>query len=209
MEIREKIQTKIHARQLAEQVNNPALISANLSTHHYYWITTMTKSIFGASKFLSHIASACLFLMMVQVVLDVILKYVFNNPIEGNLELVSFYYMVAVVFLSLAIVEIRHEHINVDLFVLQMPKTYQKYIYALSSILASFFFGILAYQTLIDAVRSTLAGEVMMGTNLVSIWPSRWALPIGFGLICIVTLHHAWRALTERNFNPKPASPEL
>ena len=113
------------------------------------------------------------------------------------------------VFLPLAMVELRHEHINVDLFVLQMPERWQRIVYAFSSALTSVFFGVLTYQTFIDAVRSTLTGEVMMGTTLVSVWPSRWALPVGLGLICIATLHHAWRAATDPGFTPKPTSPEL
>lgn len=169
----------------------------------------MTKAISVASKFLSYIAALCLFLMMAQIVLDVVLKYVFNAPIEGNLEVVSFYYMVAVVFLPLAMVELRHEHINVDLFVQMTPKGVQRYVYAVSSVLTAAFFAVLSYQTFIDAVNSTRAGEVMMGTSLVSIWPSRWALPIGMGLICLATLNHAWRSITQSDFDPTPQSPEL
>ena len=54
----------------------------------------LTKAIRGASKLLCNIAALCLLLMMVQIVFDVALKYLFNHPIEGNLEVVSFYYMV-------------------------------------------------------------------------------------------------------------------
>lgn len=169
----------------------------------------ITKTIARASRLLSYVAALCLFLMMAQIVLDVVLKYVFSAPIEGNLEVVSFYYMVAVVFLPLAMVELRHEHINVDLFVQMAPKGAQRYVYSFSSTLTATFFAILTYQTFIDAMKSTAAGEVMMGTNLVSIWPSRWALPLGFGLICLATLNHAWRAITQPDFDPTPQSPEL
>ncbi len=169
----------------------------------------ITRLIGAGAKLLSCVAALCLFLMMAQIVLDVVMKYVFNAPIEGNLEVVSFYYMVAVVFLPLAMVELRHEHINVDLFFLMTPRAGQKYIYAFSSVLTAAFFAILTYQTFIDAVNATLTGEVMMGTNLVSIWPSRWALPVGMGLICLATLNHAWRAVFERDFDPTPASPDL
>ncbi len=169
----------------------------------------ISKLIRGGARLLSYVAALCLFLMMTQIVLDVVMKYVFNAPIEGNLEVVSFYYMVAVVFLPLAMVELRHEHINVDLFYQMAPHGVQKYLYAFSSLLTSTFFAVLTYQTFIDAVKSTVAGEVMMGTNLVSIWPSRWALPIGMGMVCLATLHHAVRAVLERQFDPRPSSPEL
>ncbi|MCY6383748.1 TRAP transporter small permease [Hoeflea prorocentri] len=161
------------------------------------------------SWFLSYIAMACLLLMMLQVVADVVLKYVANAPIENNLEIVSFYYMVAVVFLPLAMVEMRHEHINVDLFYRMLPRRLQTIVYSLASVAAASFFGILAYQTAIDAVRATHIGEVMMGTSLVPIWPSRWFLPIGLSATALICLNHAFQAVVNPHFDPEPETPEL
>lgn len=162
-----------------------------------------------ASDVLAYSAMICLLLMMFQVVGDVFLKYVFNSPIENNLEIVSFYYMVAVVFLPLVIVERRHEHINVDLFVLILPKPAQRIAYSFASALTAGFFALLAYQTCLDAFHATRVGEVMMGTNLVPIWPSRWFPPIGFSLISLTCLNHALRALVDPTFEPTPETPEL
>lgn len=169
----------------------------------------MTKLLNRASDVLAGLAMLCLLLMMFQVVGDVVLKYAFNAPIENNLEIVSFYYMVAVVFLPLAMVERRHEHINVDLFVLLLPKRVQQIIYAFAAVTACLFFALLAYQTCLDAFNSTAKGEVMMGTNLVPIWPTRWLLPVGFSLISLMTLNHAARALVDPAFDPIPETPEL
>ena len=58
-----------------------------------------------------------LLLMMAQTVIDILMKNLMGAPIEGNLEIMSVYHMVAIVFLPLAIVELKHEHINVDLLV--------------------------------------------------------------------------------------------
>lgn len=169
----------------------------------------MTKILDKISDLLAGLAMIFLVLMMIQVVGDVFLKYVFNSPIEDNLEIVSFYYMVGVVFLPLAMVEKRHEHINVDLFVLLLPARVQRYIYAFASLLACLFFSILAYQTCIDALRATEVREVMMGTNLVQIWPSRWILPVSFALIALTTLNHFCRSLLDPSFNPTPETPAL
>lgn len=159
---------------------------------------------------LAFIAAVCLFLMMAQIVIDVVLKFGFNTPIQGNLEIVSFYYMVAVVFLPLAMVELRHEHISVDLFFLMLPNLIRQLVYAAGSLVTALFFALLTYQTFLDAVNATRVGEVMMGTNFVPIWPSRWALPAGFLVICLATILHTCRALLERDdFDPTPASPEV
>ena len=67
----------------------------------------------------------------------------------------------------------------------------------------------LAYQTYLDALKATRIGEVMMGSNYVTIWPSRWALPLGFAVLCLAVLLHAWRAIRNpRTFDPSPAEPE-
>lgn len=173
-------------------------------------LATFRGTIEYAAYALATVAAVCLVLMMGQIVVDVVLKYVLNRPIQGNLEIVSFYYMVGVVFLPLAFVELRHEHISVDLFVLMMPKAVRRVIYALGSLVAAVFFALLAYQTFLDAVKATRIGEVMMGTNFVPIWPSRWFLPVGFAAITAVNILHALRAMTEGDdFDPTPAAPEI
>ncbi len=170
----------------------------------------MERIIRWCSDALTSLAAICLLLMMLQMAADVALKYFFNAPIEGNLEVVSFYYMVGVVFLPLAMVELRHEHINVDLFVRLLPKPLQNLVYAFGCLLSATFFAVLAYQTYLDALKSTRIGEVMMGSDYVTIWPSRWALPLGFSVLCLALLLHAWRAIrTPSTFDPSPVEPEL
>ena len=166
------------------------------------------RAVESSARVLAFAAAICLFLMMAQIVTDVFLKFVFASPIEGNLEIVSFYYMVGVVFLPLAMVELRHEHISVDLFVLHLPQAVKTALFIATSLITAGFFAILTYQTFLDAVNATLVGEVMMGTDFVPIWPSRWALPAGFLCICLANLLHACRALTEgEDFDPTPAAP--
>ena len=168
------------------------------------------RSLRWAADIRTVLAAICLLLMMLQMVLDVALKYFLNAPIEGNLEIVSFYHMVGVVFLPLAMVELRHEHINVDLFVRPLPKTFQSFIYAFGCLISATFFAMLAYQTYLDALKATHIGEVMMGSSFVTIWPSRWALPAGFTVLYLAMLLHAWRAIrSPYTFDPSPAEPEF
>ncbi len=158
---------------------------------------------------LTILAGLCLSLMMLQIVIDVSMKYIFNSPIEGNLEVVSFYYMVGVVFLPLAMVELRHEHINVDLFVQMLPKRGRSYVYVFGCGVSLVFFGVLAYQTFLDAIHATRINEIMMGSIYVTVWPSRWFLPIGFILIGLAIVVHAVKALRDPLvFDPTPESAE-
>ncbi len=167
------------------------------------------KAIRGLAYALALIAGVSVLLMMLQTVADVLMSNVFGRPIEGNLEIISTYHMVLVVFLPLALVEIRHEHINADLLVRLFPQVVQRAIYAAGQIVCAVFFSILAYQTWLDAVEAWRINEIMMGSTYVTIWPAKFALPLGFLAIMLATLMHAWKALTDPRFEPAPPAPEI
>lgn len=158
---------------------------------------------------LALLAGFSLLLMMLQTVADVIMSRVFSSPIEGNLDIVSLYHMVLVVFLPLAIVELRHEHINADLLVRTFPRPLQRACYFFGCLIGVAFFGVLAWQTAIDAIEAWKIGEVAMSSVYVPVWPAKFALPIGFAGILLVILMHAALALTDPEFDPTPAAPEL
>lgn len=157
---------------------------------------------------LGFIAGLSLLMMLGQTALDVVMNNFFGAPIEGNLEIISGYHMVLLVFLPLAYVELRHEHISADLFVRLMPAKLQRAIYVLGSLISIAFFGLLTWQTLRDAIASFQINEVIMGSIYVSIWPSKFSLPIGFFAILLVLVLHIWKVLTDPDFDPTPADPE-
>ncbi|NVK60933.1 MAG: TRAP transporter small permease, partial [Rhodobacteraceae bacterium] len=69
------------------------------------------KGLLWLARGLILIAAAGLALMMIQTVADVVADNFWNHPIPGNLEVISVYHMVLVVFLPLAFVEWQHENI--------------------------------------------------------------------------------------------------
>lgn len=140
-------------------------------------------------------------LMMLHVTADVLLRSVSNVGIIGTLEVVSYYYMVCAIFLAFGYVEMHNEHIRVDLFVQQMPRSAQVVLYILACLAGFVFFGLLAWQSMIDALRATASQETIMSNFLFYVWPSRWALPIGFigcllAILCnLLKSVTRWRAL--------------
>lgn len=149
---------------------------------------------------LALLAVGCLFLllMMVHITVDVFARFGFNRGIVGTLETVSYYYIVIAVFLPLGYVELRCEHIRVDLFAQMMPNWAQLALYFLACVAGLVFFGMLAWQSGIDAIRSTSRAETIMSNFLFYIWPSRWALPIGFAGMCLAILSNLLRAIQRR-----------
>lgn len=158
-------------------------------------ITRLSRLVDGA---LLAVGCAFLALMMLHVTLDVSLRYLFNAPVIGTLETVSYYYMIIAVFLPLAYIERQGEHIRVDLFVQFLPRWLQLALYLLACLLGLIFFGLLTYQSFLDALRSTERLETIMSNFLFYIWPSRWALPLGFGAICLSLVANLLTALQRR-----------
>lgn len=131
-----------------------------------------------------------LILMMLHVTIDVAMKYIFNAPLIGTLETVSYYYMICVVFLPLAMIELRNEHVAVDLFFRHFSPRVQVVVYFFGIFISLIYFGMLAYQTLLDALKATSEKETVMANFLFYVWPSRWSLPIGiFSLMLAIVLN--------------------
>ena len=144
------------------------------------------------------LASLFMLLMMAHITTDVIVRFFFDGRIIGTLEIVSYYYMVALVFLSLGFVELRHEHIRVDLFAQMMPPLVQLGLYLLACVLGMIFFGMLGWQSLRDALSATGRAEEAMSNFTFYIWPARWALPIGFAGIWLAILTNLMKSLSTR-----------
>jgi TRAP-type C4-dicarboxylate transport system permease small subunit len=159
------------------------------------------------STALMFIAGIALMLMMVQMVIDVFMRNFFRSPIEGSLEIVSNYHMVAVVFLPLALVERRNEHITVDLFVNMMPAGAQRLVRIIGYIVCAIFFGLLTYQTGIDAFEAWERNELLMSSIFIILWPAKMLLPIGFGLMLVQVLLHAWKSIISADFDPHAPLP--
>ncbi len=135
---------------------------------------------------LAFFACIVLFLMMLNVAIDVLLQIVFGTPLPLTLEVVSYYYMLVVAFIPLAMVERKGGHIKVDLLVQFFPPMLQRLIDATMALAGAAFFGLVAWVTLQEALRRYEFGEYVMGTYPMLVWPARFTLPIGLGLFALV-----------------------
>lgn len=133
--------------------------------------------------------------MMLNIVADVIMKLVWNAPIQGTVELSSYYYMVVLVMLPMAFVEMRDQQISVDLLFNYFPDWLQRVALVLSCLAAAAILSVMTWRTGLDALRAISVGEVVMGGREVIVWPSRVVLPMGFGLAAIAAFIRAVMAL--------------
>jgi TRAP-type C4-dicarboxylate transport system permease small subunit len=146
-----------------------------------------------SSTLLAAAGMVAMLLMMLHVSLDVVSKYAFNQPIVGTLETVSSYYMVAVLFLPLAEVTRRGEHLRVEVFTQRLPRRPLAACTALGFALCAVYVGLMAWQSGAKAVRMTAIREAWE-TALwdMEVWPARWFLPVGGAAMCVVFVARAW-----------------
>lgn len=134
------------------------------------------------------IAGAALVLMMVHVTADVVGKYVFVAPIPGTAEVVASYYMIATVFLPLAYIEVQRRPIVVELFYDRLPLALRPVLDITATFASVAFYGFLAWQSVFIALNAYEIGEIVEGAWRVVVWPSRFLLPIGLVLACLVLI---------------------
>lgn len=146
-----------------------------------------------ASTLVAWVGGAALILMMLHIAAEVVARYVFNAPLHGTVEIVSAYYMVAVVFLPLAMIERSNGHIVVELVSQHLPRRAHSILIGIVALISAAYFTAFAWQTWGDALKKYAVGEEALGTVSITVWPTRFYLPIGCGLIALVLVHKAFR----------------
>lgn len=140
---------------------------------------------------LAWIGGVAMALMMLHLTADVLMKYFFSAPIDGTLEVVASYYMVAVSFLPLAYVTHHEGHIKVELFTRNLPQPKVLRMEGVVGFVAVFYVGLMVIGGIDEAIRRTRIGDVVETTvDMMEIWQSRWMVPIGAGLMLVYLV---WR----------------
>jgi len=149
-----------------------------------------------ASTLVTWVAGLLTVAMMLHVTADVIGRTVFNHPIAGTIEIVSGYYMAGLAFLPLAWITREKAHIIVELFTQGLSARKLLTLDAGIGILTLGYVVMFTWQVFQAAVEKTEIGEAWeAATGQVPIWPSRWVVPIGFGLMAVYLLVHIVRDL--------------
>lgn len=134
-------------------------------------------------------AGALFVTMMMHISLDVVLRYFFNSHAYATIELTSFYYMVALAFIPLIVVQRTQSFITVDLIIKHLSTRIQNYLHFITLIITLFYLAAIAYATTIDAYSATQMRETVMSNYVFYIWPSRWFIPIGVILLMLEVVH--------------------
>lgn len=130
------------------------------------------------AKFLTDISSLWLFAMLILIGCDIFMRYAFNYPIPGTLE-ISEQTVVIVTFLCLAYTGIQDRHIRTTAIVGRLPARFQFLSDFLAMTLMLILLSLLFWRTSAEAWRSFSIREIRMGLIEVPMYPTKMAIPIG------------------------------
>ncbi|MBF9033244.1 TRAP transporter small permease subunit [Rhodobacterales bacterium HKCCE2091] len=138
------------------------------------------------------IAGLAVVAMLLHVVLDVVMREV-HVPFSGTLEIVSYWYMVALVFLAIPAAQARGEHIQVELFTAAMTPRARAVIDVAVLILSAALLVVFTWVATEEALRQTARQAVVeAGTGTIVVWPTRWLVPVSMGTTCLICLVQAF-----------------
>jgi TRAP-type C4-dicarboxylate transport system permease small subunit len=117
------------------------------------------------NHFCAYISAAILFLMMIWIFLDVLLRSIFNAPIVGTLEITGEYILPLIIFFAIGYTQKHKDHVNVDILVGRFPKGVQKVLGLFCNLVALIMFillGLFNFQQGLDAYANDIRSSSLL-----------------------------------------------
>lgn len=111
-------------------------------------------------------------------------------PIPGSTEL-SVFCMVAIIFFGLSICEEQRGHVRVEFLIARFPPKLRYASELIVYFLGFCIYALLAWYSGIGAISSWSVFETVPGLVEMPVYPSKTAIPIGCGLMCIQIIFNA------------------
>jgi C4-dicarboxylate transporter DctM subunit len=140
------------------------------------------------------IGMAALAVMMVLTSIDVILRYIFNKPLTGSLELTQFLMVVLVAF-GLAYTGVNKGHITVDVLTQRLPKRGRAAVNTGDALFCLGVFALITWRSLVYA-QALISGHDASSTLLIPLYPFVLLVALGSALICFVYLYNLLEQLS-------------
>ena len=129
-----------------------------------------------------------LLLIMVLTTVDVFLRKLSAYSVPGLFEMVSDYFMVALVFLAISRVYRMGGHVRVTLVERALPESGQRMLQKAMDVVAFLFFLLVAVMGWQSARTAMVFGEVSSSVLAYPLAPALFIVPAGAGLTCLRAL---------------------
>ena len=132
------------------------------------------------------ISSISLFLIMMFIVLDVFLRYVFNTPIKGSYEIVSLV-MLFTVFFAFAHAQQAKRLVHVTIILKLLPQKFKLVLWSLGNTLSTIIAVMLTIASYQQAGQAMLS-KTTSGVLYIPYYPFYYVVCIGFALLALMFL---------------------
>ena len=139
----------------------------------------------------ARVACLLLFALMLVVVVDVSLRYLFNAPLSWSYEVISIFLLPGLFFLSVSHALGAHAHVSVDLAHHHVGRRTRYLLEAASSVVAAPVFAFIAWVALQQTLSQFAAATVHTSGLALPSWVTTALLPLGFGLLALRCLLNA------------------
>lgn len=161
-----------------------------------------------AEAWLMNVAAACLFAIMLIVVLDVLMRYGLNQPFSWSYELIALYLMVLVFFFALSGTLDVDAHIAVDILHAKLKPRIRHACLAVGYWLSLVLFALILWTSAERSWVSFVNDDVTAGAIQWPMWLSQVGVPIGvsllMGRVLLRALGHTLSAMEGKELIPLP-----
>jgi TRAP-type C4-dicarboxylate transport system permease small subunit len=126
------------------------------------------------------LAAFAIMALMILGVLQIVMRTMFNNPIDGYIDLVELS-MASMAFLGAAYTQRIGSHIRMELLIGKLHGRALWALEALGAALAMFIIGVLIYYSYGHFMRAYTLGDTTIDAEYVT-WPSKLLVPIAFSI---------------------------
>lgn len=135
------------------------------------------------------VACAAIFLIMVLVFVDAILRYAFNAPLKVTMDLTTLYLLSAGMFLGLGYTLRRAGHICVDMFALMLPRRLYQGLIGIGLLCANVILVVMVYRITVLSWTSWVNNESTIGIYAWPAWLSKAIVAFALFVLVLRTLH--------------------
>ena len=149
--------------------------------------------------FLCGVSCVAIVVMMLLMVIDAVSRK-FIGSIPGGFY-TTLAILIILLFFSQGYAQMRNSHITIDLVTSKLGAKTRVVLSIITTLMAVFLFGTLAWAGAIKAWECTVAREEWMGAIFYPAWPFRWTIPVGVGaftLQLVVAVVDDFKKLRER-----------
>lgn len=148
-------------------------------------MNAIERLIVGIEKLFDGVAAVLMLLIMVIVVADVTMRYVFNNPLIWAYDMIGLYLMAGVFFLSISGTYALHKHIGLDILLQRFSLRGRRLAEVLTCLVSLPLFFFIAQVGAERAYVNFVSGDAMSGLIAWPTWIASALVPLGVGLLVL------------------------